>query len=145
MRVIAAAGETFSWDRDIDEADARKSWLHGPPGEAVVAVGDDGAIMGSATWGRNHGGGASHIATASFMVDPARGGRGVGRALGEHVLAAARDAGFRGMQFNAVVETNAPAVHLWRSLGMEVLATIPQGFTHPVHGLVGLHIMYRPL
>jgi hypothetical protein len=36
-----------------------------------VAVGDDGAILGSATWGRNHGGGASHIASASFMVDPA--------------------------------------------------------------------------
>jgi GNAT superfamily N-acetyltransferase len=145
MSVIAAAGETFSWDRDISEAEARESWLHGPPGGAVVAAGHDGAILGSATWGRNHGGGASHIATASFMVDPAHGGRGVGRALGEHVLAAARAAGFRGMQFNAVVETNTSAVRLWRSLGLEVIATIPDGFAHPVHGLVGLHIMYRTL
>jgi len=37
------------------------------------------------------------------------------------VLAAARAAGFRGMQFNAVVETNTVAVRLWRSLGLEVL------------------------
>jgi GNAT superfamily N-acetyltransferase len=146
MSGIAAAGETFSWDRDISEADAREGWLHGPPGGAVVAVGrDDEGILGSATWGRNHGGGASHIATASFMVDPDHGGRGVGRALGEYVLAAARLAGFRGMQFNAVVETNASAVRLWRSLGLEVIATIPAGFEHPIHGRVGLHIMYRTL
>jgi hypothetical protein len=25
------------------------------------------------------------------------------------------------------------------------LATIPEGFMHPVHGYVGLHIMYRRL
>jgi hypothetical protein len=49
------------------------------------------------------------------------------------------------MQFNAVVETNTAAVRLWHSLGLEVLATIPGGFEHPVHGPVGLHIMYRAL
>jgi GNAT superfamily N-acetyltransferase len=145
MRVIAGAGETFSWDRDIDEADARQSWLHGPPGGAVVAVDDAGAIMGSATWGRNQGGGASHIATASFMVDPALGGRGVGRALGEHAIEWARAQGYRGMQFNAVAESNTRAVELWRSLGFEVLATVPEGFRHPTAGYVGLHIMYGPL
>ena len=44
--------------------------------------------------------------TASFMVDPEPGGKGVGRALGEYVLGWASNAGFRSMQFNAVVETN---------------------------------------
>jgi ribosomal protein S18 acetylase RimI-like enzyme len=49
------------------------------------------------------------------------------------------------MQFNAVVETNVAAVRLWRSLGFEVLATVPEAFQHPVHGFVGLHIMHRQL
>jgi ribosomal protein S18 acetylase RimI-like enzyme len=49
------------------------------------------------------------------------------------------------MQFNAVVETNTRAVALWRSLGFEVLATVPEAFDHPVHGYVGLHLMYRRL
>jgi ribosomal protein S18 acetylase RimI-like enzyme len=49
------------------------------------------------------------------------------------------------MAFNAVVETNIRAVKLWRSLGFEVLATVPEGFRHPVDGYVGLHIMYRRL
>lgn len=79
------------------------------------------------------------------MVDPAAGGRGAGRALGERVLDQARADGYRAMQFNAVVESNARAVALWRSLGFQVLATVPEAFDHPTAGLVGLHIMHRPL
>jgi len=44
-----------------------------------------------------------------------------------------------------VVESNTRAVALWRSLGFEVLATVPEAFDHPTDGLVGLHIMHRPL
>jgi hypothetical protein len=49
------------------------------------------------------------------------------------------------MQFNAVVETAAREAALRRSLGFEVLATLPEGFEHPAKGYVGLHIMYRSL
>jgi hypothetical protein len=31
---------------------------------------------------------------------------------------------------------------LWQSLGFEILATVPEAFDHPDHGLVGLHVMY---
>jgi ribosomal protein S18 acetylase RimI-like enzyme len=44
-----------------------------------------------------------------------------------------------------VVETNTTAVNLWRSLGFEILATVPAAFRHPVHGRVGLHVMHRAL
>jgi L-amino acid N-acyltransferase YncA len=148
MRVIVQAGETFSWDTDTSERDARDGWFRWqgrPRGFTVVAVDGDRTILGTAECGPNHGGPAAHVASASFMVDPQHAGRGVGRALGEYVMDRARAEGFRGMQFNAVVETNAPAVKLWRSLGMDVLATVPGGFRHPVHGYVGLHIMYRRL
>ena len=49
------------------------------------------------------------------------------------------------MQFNAVAETNTRAVALYRSLGFEVLATIPEGFRHPTEGYVGLLVMHRRL
>ena len=49
------------------------------------------------------------------------------------------------MQFNAVVESNTRAVALWRRLGFEVLATVPEAFNHLTDGYVGLHIMYRRL
>ena len=145
MRVIVAAGETFSWDRDIAEPDARAIWMGEPPKRTFVAVDDDDRVLGSAVMGPNHGGPASHVATASFMVDPAAAGRGAGRALGERVLDQARTDGYRAIQFNAVVESNTRAVALWRSLGFEVLATVPEAFDHPTDGLVGLHIMHRPL
>ena len=144
MRLIVAAGETFSWDRDIAEPDARAIWMGSPPKRTFVAV-DGGAVVGSAVMGPNHGGPASHVATASFMVDPASSGRHAGRALGERVLAQARDDGYRAIQFNAVVESNTRAVALWRSLGFEVLTTVPEAFHHPTDGYVGLHIMHRTL
>jgi ribosomal protein S18 acetylase RimI-like enzyme len=79
------------------------------------------------------------------MVDPEHEGKGIGRALVNRVLEAARVDGYRAMQFNAVVETNTNAVGLWRSVGFEVLTTVPDAFQHPVKGYVGLHVMYRRL
>jgi ribosomal protein S18 acetylase RimI-like enzyme len=61
------------------------------------------------------------------------------------VLAWAREAGYRSIQFNAVVESNTRAVRLWRSLGFEIMTTLPEAFRSPTHGYVGLHVMYRML
>jgi L-amino acid N-acyltransferase YncA len=143
FRRIVAAGETYAYDRDMSEPDGRRMWMIGPPGRTVVATGATGQVAGTANMYANRGGPGSHVASASFMVDPDQAGQGVGRALGEYVLEWARESGFRAIQFNAVVETNDAAVALWRSLGFEVLATVPQAFNHPRHGYVGLLIMHR--
>lgn len=140
---IVLAGETYAYDRDMDEAEGRRIWMVGPPSRTIVATDGDGAVLGTANMYRNRGGPGSHVASASFMVDPRCSGRGVGRRLGEEMLEWARRSGFRAVQFNAVVETNEPAVALWRSLGFEVLTSVPEAFDHPVHGYVGLLIMHR--
>ncbi len=141
---IMAEGKTYPFPERQTLEEARPWWMEGPPGQTVVAVSED-VIVGSAKMGPNRPGRGSHVATASFLVDPARRGEGVGRALGEYVLDWCRSAGFASIQFNAVVEVNAPAVHLWQSLGFRIIGTVPEAFDHPEHGLVGLHIMYRPL
>ncbi|HEV2890003.1 MAG TPA: GNAT family N-acetyltransferase [Frankiaceae bacterium] len=141
---IVAEGETYAYPTRLTSDEGRALWYEPPPGRTVVAV-VDGAVAGSAKMGPNRPGRGSHVATASFMVDPASRGAGVGRALGEHVVAWAREAGYRGIQFNAVVETNTAAVRLWTSLGFVVVGTVPEAFDHPVHGYVGLHVMYRRL
>ena len=141
---VVAEGRTYAYPEGLTAEQARPLWLEQPPGTTVVAVdGDD--VLGTAKAGPNRPGRGAHVSTASFMVAPTGRRRGVGRALGEHVLGWAREQGFRSMQFNAVVETNAAAVHLWRSLGFAVVGTVPEAFDHPDHGLVGLPVMHRLL
>ena len=141
---VVAAGETYTYPDGLSPDEARALWMAPPPWVTVVAV-DGDRVLGSATMGPNRPGRGAHVATASFMVDPAHQGRGVGRALGEHVVARAREAGYRAIQFNAVVETNRPAVALWQSLGFRIVGTVPGAFAHPRHGYVGLHVMHLPL
>jgi GNAT superfamily N-acetyltransferase len=141
---VVAAGESYAYPANLSLEGARVLWMEGAPNRGFVAV-DEGRIVGSAKAGPNRPGRGAHVATASFMVDPNAQGQGVGRALGLAVIAWARTEGFSAMQFNAVVETNARAVRLWRSLGFDILTTVPEAFDSKEHGLVGLHIMYLRL
>ncbi|MFI5484219.1 GNAT family N-acetyltransferase [Micromonospora echinaurantiaca] len=145
LREIVAAGETYTWPRDVDEDRARAMWLVPAPGRTMVAVDPDGTVLGTAKLVPNQLGPGDHVANASFMVAPAAAGRGVGRALGEYVLTLARADGYRAMQFNAVVATNTRAVALWRSLGFEVVGRVPEAFRHPRDGFVDLLVMHRRL
>jgi L-amino acid N-acyltransferase YncA len=142
FRDIVAAGETYAYPEDLTDETARPLWMDG---HVVVAEEEDGTILGSAKMGPNRPGRGAHVSTASFMVDPAAQGRGVGRALGEYAVEWARGAGYHSMQFNAVVETNTGAVALWQALGFQILTTVPEAFESRRHGRVGLHIMYQRL
>jgi len=141
---IVQAGETYAYDPALTSEQARDLWLERPPGRTVVAL-VDGRVVGTAKMGPNRPARGSHVGTASFMVGPAARGHGVGRALAEHVVDWHREHGYRGIQFNAVVETNESAVALWQSLGFRIIGTVPGAFHHPTHGYVGLHVMHLDL
>ena len=144
FRDIGAAGETYAYPADLSAEQAQASWTPGDNGRTVVAV-DGDSVLGAALIQANRPGRGAHVATASFMVSPAARGRGVGRQLGEYALQWAKDAGFRAMQFNAVVDTNTAAIRLWESLGFETVGIVPEAFDSARHGLVGLRVMYRRL
>jgi GNAT superfamily N-acetyltransferase len=141
---IVSAGRSYAYPEGLSSDQARALWVQPAPARTVVAA-DGPTVLGTAAMGPNRPGRGAHVATASFMVDPVAEGHGVGRALGREVIDWAVRAGYRGIQFNAVVETNARAVHLWQSLGFRVIGTVPGAFRHPEHGFVGLHVMYRDL
>jgi L-amino acid N-acyltransferase YncA len=141
---VVSEGETYAYPESLTSDQARELWMEQPPGLTVVAE-IDGVIVGTAKMGPNRPGHGDHIGTASFMVDPAARGTGVGRRLGEYVIDWHRRAGFGGIQFNAVVASNEAAVRLWTSLGFEIVGTVPNAFRSPRFGRVGLHIMFLAL
>jgi L-amino acid N-acyltransferase YncA len=141
---IVAAGETYAYPEDLTSEQARDLWLERPPGLTVV-LDEDGVVLGTAKMGPNRPGRGDHVGTASFMVAPAAQGRGVGRALASYVVGWHRQQGYAGIQFNAVVESNAAAVALWTSLGFQVIGTVPGAFRSRTRGPVGLHVMYLDL
>jgi L-amino acid N-acyltransferase YncA len=138
------AGETYAFPMDLTRDTAQGWWMEQPPGQTVVLEEED-RILGTAKMGPNRPGHGDHIGTASFIVAPEARGRGVGRALAEYVVQWHRDEGYRGIQFNAVVETNVAAVRLWEDLGFEIVGTVPGAFRSPEHGHVGLHVMFLSL
>jgi L-amino acid N-acyltransferase YncA len=136
--------QTFPYDPAMTEEEARDSWLRPAPARTVVAaVGD--RVLGTANMYANRPGPGSHVASGSLMVGAADRGRGAGRALAADMITWAREAGFAAIQFNAVVDTNKSAIHLYESLGFTTLGVAPGAFRHPVHGDVGLRIMWLDL
>lgn len=141
FKAVVQARDTYTYDPDMTSEQARGIWLEPPPGLTVVAV-EDGVVLGTAKMGPNRPGPGSHISTASFMVGPQARGKGVGSALCRYALDWARSAGFAGMQFNAVTETNRSAIEIYKRLGFTIIGTVPGAFEHRDLGRVGLHIMY---
>jgi ribosomal protein S18 acetylase RimI-like enzyme len=141
MRDVVQAGETFAYDPSMTAAQAHDIWIEAPPGLTVVAI-DGDRVLGTAKMGTNRPGPGSHVSTASFMVAADARGQGVGTALCRFALAWARERGYAGMQFNAVVESNRAAIELYKRLGFSVVGTVPGAFAHPTLGRVGLHVMY---
>jgi GNAT superfamily N-acetyltransferase len=107
----------------------------------------DGRVVGTYILKANQPGPGSHVANAAFMVASDAQGSGVGRRMAEHCLEEARHLGFRAMQFNFVVSTNTPAIHLWEQLGFKVVGTLPGAFRHPQKGYVDVlrHVSFADL
>ena len=142
---VVESGTSYTYDAGLPDTGYRALWIEMAPGHTVVAEDADGTILGTAKMTRNQRGPGSHVATASFMVAPEGRGRGIGRLLGEYMVAWASDAGFRAIQFNAVVSDNHAAVALWKSLGFTVIGTVPEGFRHRDGRFADLLIMHRRL
>lgn len=143
FRDIVRAQDSYAIDPDIDFATARRYWLEAP--SQVWSARFDGDLAGSYYLKPNFDGPADHICNCGYIVDARHRGRGIARRMCEHSLQAARDAGFRAMQFNCVLSSNKPAIHLWQSLGFETIGRIPEAYRHRDSGLVDALVMYRKL
>lgn len=76
----------------------------------------------------NNVGRCSHICNASYAVSSKERGRHIGEKLVKDCLVMAKQTGFKVLQFNAVVESNVHARHLYERLDFKQLGVIPGGF-----------------
>ena len=89
---------------------------------------DDGKIYGLYILHPNNVGRCGHICNASYAVASESRGMHIGEKLVLDCIKTAKELGFLILQFNAVVETNIHARHLYERIGFKQLGVIPKGF-----------------
>ena len=98
-------------------------------GQTLSAVAEeDGRIYGLYILHPNNVGRCGHICNASYAVSSESRGKHIGEQLVKDCLVQAKKCGYGVLQFNAVVESNVHARHLYERLGFVQLGTIPNGF-----------------
>lgn len=94
----------------------------------VAENSENGQIIGLYILHPNNVGRCGHICNASYAVSSELRGMHIGERLVRDCIEQGRAHGFRILQFNAVVESNVHARHLYERLGFKQLGTIPGGF-----------------
>ena len=89
---------------------------------------EDGKIYGLYILHPNNVGRCGHICNASYAVSSESRGKHIGEMLVKDCLIKGKQCGYGVLQFNAVVESNIHARHLYERLGFTQLGTIPKGF-----------------
>lgn len=140
---IVRAGATYTLDPAMNRDAALHYWMGGDK-ETFVAE-QDHALVGTYYIRANQAGGGAHVANCGYMTAAESQGKGVARAMCEHSIAHARQRGFKAMQFNFVVSTNARAVRLWHAMGFETVGRLPEAFRTPAGDYVDALVMFRAI
>lgn len=142
---INAEGDSFPYPADTSLDKFKQIWCQQDSTSHIAIDSSTNTIGGAYFFKPQWPGRGSHIATATYMVSKSARGNGLGRRLGLHSLDSAFKQGYKSMQFNYVVSTNTSAVNLWKSLGFDVIGTLPGVFDHKEHGHVDAFVMFKQL
>ena len=122
---VVDEGIAFPQEELLDEAVGTKFF----ESQTYTAVAEEnGVVYGLYILHPNNVGRCGHICNSSFAVSSESRGKHIGEMLVLDCLDQAKKHGFGILQFNAVVESNTHARHLYERLGFVQLGTIPNGF-----------------
>lgn len=138
---VVEEGRAFPQEETLDAAAGAAFFT----GQYTAVAEADGAVQGLYILHPNNIGRAGHIANASYAVSGQCRGRHIGEALVRDCLDRAKALGYRVLQFNAVVDSNRAAYHLYRRLGFVDLGIIPGGFRNKENVYEDIHVMYHLL
>lgn len=140
FKQVKSKGDSYIYDDETSESDAYQVWFEGTKPYVAEC---EGKIVGSFIIRQNKVGRGSHVCNAAYMVDPAFYGNKIGWQMGKFSLLEAKKLGYRAIQFNIVVSTNERAVRLWKSLGFNIVGTLPEAFLHKEKGYVDAYVMHQ--
>lgn len=143
FREVIEGGDAYDFEESAGNQDAFDYWFGKGVTSFVIEEADK--ILGFYKIIPNHRGRGNHVANASFMVSSKERGKGIGRKMGEDCITQAKTMGFKAIQFNYVISTNTPAMHLWESLGFKELCRLPGAFNHKKLGYVDAVIFFKEL
>lgn len=123
---IVEEGNAFPQEELLDEESGRAFFA--AQTYTGCAEDDDGNIAGLYILHPYNVGRCGHLCNASYAVKKGRRGLHIGEKLVTDCIEKAKEYGFGVLQFNAVVESNIHARHLYERLGFRQLGTIPGGF-----------------
>ena len=139
---VVEEGNAFPQDEPLDEEQGAAFFAS----QSYTGVAEeDGTIYGLYILHPNNVGRCGHICNASYAVSSGSRGRHIGERLVKDCLTQGRRLGFRVLQFNAVVESNIHARHLYERLGFTQLGTITGGFRMKDGSYVNICPYYREL
>ena len=119
-------GDRTFFKEDMLAPGAATAWAAGPRGRRLVAVTDDGTVVGcvgvipGVEW-------SSHVAEIRLVVDPGRRRRGIGRGLARQGLLAAIGLGMKKIVVEVVAD-QTPAVAMFQALGFQPEALLRDHF-----------------
>ena len=141
---VVEDGVAFPQEELLD-AESGAAFFAAQTCSAVAEEEGTGRILGLYILHPNNIGRCGHMGNASYAVSRSARGRHIGEALVKDSLVRAKENGFRIMQFNAVVEENIHARHLYERLGFQPLGVTPGGFRRKDGEYVTICPYYRTL
>lgn len=122
---VVEDGIAFPQEEFLDEKTGKEFFA----AQSYTGVAEkDGEVVGLYILHPNNIGRCGHICNASYAVKSAHRGLHIGEKLVKDCIAKGSELGFHILQFNAVVESNVHARHLYERLGFIPLGTVPGGF-----------------
>ena len=141
---VVEEGIAFPQEECLD-LESGRAFFAGQSYSGVAVELDTGKVAGLYISHPNNVGRCGPICNASYAVSAAHRGLHIGEKLVLDSLEQGRRLGFRILQFNAVVESNTHARHLYERLGFQQLGTIPGGFRQKDGAYVNICPYYRTL
>ncbi len=149
LNVVIVEGKTYPQKQPLSATEFSAYWLSKDAFVVRTSVVDPThkpkEILGAFYLKPNFPGRCSHICNAGFIVQPGLRGQGLGRFMGEAMLAIAANLGYEAVMFNLVFETNIPSITLWQSLGFEIIGRIPSAAKLENGQVVDALILYHTL